>query len=183
MRAEVASLRGINDRAERLRRDGGGAVEAPRGNRLRPGGATTHAVTSRCTPASLFADTILRMSAREREANTIQLARRLRRSMTDAEVILWSHLRRDQFRRLRFRRQHPIGPYVADFVCTKRKFVIEVDGETHHTPEQLLHDMRRRAYLEDRGWREMRVTNQDVYDDLDGVLETIWRETRDTGHI
>ena len=101
--------------------------------------------------------------------------------MTDAEVILWSHLRRDQFHWLRFRRQHPIGPYVADFVCAKLKFVIEVDGETHHTPEQLLHDMRRREYFESRGWREMRVTNQDVYDNLNEVLELIWRETRTTG--
>ena len=97
--------------------------------------------------------------------------------MTDAEVILWSRLRGDQFQGLRFRRQHPIGPYIADFVRAKLKLVIEVDGETHHTPEQLLHDARRRVYFERRGWREMRVTNQDVYDDLDNVLKTIWRET------
>jgi very-short-patch-repair endonuclease len=87
-------------------------------------------------------------------------------------------LRRDQFQGLRFRRQHPIGPYIADFVCAKLKLVIEVDGETHHTPEQLVHDARQRDYMESRGWREMRVTNQDVYDDLDNVLESIWRETR-----
>jgi len=95
--------------------------------------------------------------------------------MTDAEVILWSRLRREQFNAHRFRRQHPIGPYVADFVCARLKLVIEVDGETHHTPEQLLHDLRRRAYLESRGWREMRVSNRDIYEDLDSVLEAIWR--------
>jgi very-short-patch-repair endonuclease len=98
--------------------------------------------------------------------------------MTEAEVILWSRLRRNQFDGLRFRRQHPMGPYVADFACAAIKLVIEVDGETHHTAEQLLHDARRRVYFESRGWREMRVSNRDVYDDLDGVLESIWRATR-----
>jgi very-short-patch-repair endonuclease len=115
------------------------------------------------------------MSARQLEALTTTFARRRRRSMTNAEVILWSHLRRNQFAGLRFRRQRPIGPYVADFVCAKRRLVIEVDGETHHTPEQLLHDIRRREYFETRGWREMRIANREVYDELDNVLEAIWR--------
>jgi very-short-patch-repair endonuclease len=134
-----------------------------------------HGVTREPERALVSPRIIACMSARELEACTTAFARRLRRSMTDAEVILWSRLRRDQFAGLRFRRQHPIGPYVADFVCAKRKLVIEVDGETHHTPEQLLHDLRRREYLETRGWREMRIANRDVYDELENVLEVIWR--------
>jgi very-short-patch-repair endonuclease len=116
------------------------------------------------------------MSARKQEANTIALARRLRRSMTNAEIILWSRLRHGQMHGLRFRRQHSIGPYVADFACAAAMLVIEVDGETHHTPEQVSHDARRRRYLASRGWKELRVSNRDVYENLIEVLDGIWRE-------
>ena len=113
---------------------------------------------------------------RKHEQRSIAFAKRLRRTMTNAEVILWSKLRRDQMHGLRFRRQHPIGPYVADFACTTAMLVIEVDGETHHTLEQLFHDARRREYLVTRGWHEFRVAKRDVYDNLDDVLDAIWRE-------
>ncbi len=113
---------------------------------------------------------------RNDEDRSRPLAKQLRRTMTNAEVILWSRLRRDAMRRLRFRRQHPIGPYVADFACIALKLVIEVDGETHHTASQRAHDARRRAYFADRGWRELRVENAEVYERLDEVLEAIWRQ-------
>ena len=79
---------------------------------------------------------------------------------------------------LRFRRQHPIGPYVADFACVAAKLVVEVDSETHGTDAQHAHDARRRAYFSERGWRQIRVGNDDVYKGLNDVLEMIWRETK-----
>jgi very-short-patch-repair endonuclease len=116
------------------------------------------------------------MVFRKHEQQSILRAKRLRGAMTNAEVLLWSRLRRDGMQGIRFRRQHPIGPYVADFACTSAMLVIEVDGETHHTPEQLLHDQRRHRYFMQRGWCELRIGNRDVYDNLEGVLEAIWRE-------
>src|SRR5579872_4702170 len=110
---------------------------------------------------------------RENESRSRQFAKRLRGQLTDAETILWSHLRRDMFFGLRFRRQHPIGPYIADFACTAARLVIEIDGGTHSTPEEVRHDLRRSAYLRKQGWRIIRVTNTDVYKNLDSVLEYI----------
>ncbi len=79
-------------------------------------------------------------------------------------------------RELRFRRQHPIGPYVADFACLALKLIVEVDGETHQTAAELAHDARRRTSFAQLGWREVRVANADVYERLDDVLEMIWRQ-------
>jgi very-short-patch-repair endonuclease len=90
--------------------------------------------------------------------------------MTDAEVILWSRLRRHTVCGKRFRRQHPIGPYVADFACVSAWLVIEVDGGTHSSHEEMGHDRIRDAYLRSRGWRVLRVTNDDVYKHLETVL-------------
>jgi len=96
--------------------------------------------------------------------------------MTDAERILWSRLRRKSFDgKNRFRRQHPIGPYIADFACVAAWLVVEVDGDTHGTEEKIVHDKRRDAFMRARGWRVVRVTNLDVYKNLDVVLEGIWR--------
>jgi very-short-patch-repair endonuclease len=113
---------------------------------------------------------------RDRDEKAQPIAKRLRASMTNAEVLLWSRLRRGQMQRLRFRRQHPIGPYVADFACASLKLIVEVDGATHATAEELAYDARRRQYFTTRGWREIRVANLDVYKHLDGVLDFICRE-------
>ena len=100
-------------------------------------------------------------------------ARKLRQSMTKAEVILWTHLRRRALDGARFRRQHVIGPYIADFACCQAKLVVEVDGATHSTPEELAHDARRTKYLLSQGWKVLRVTNGDIYENMDGVWRTI----------
>ncbi len=94
--------------------------------------------------------------------------------MTDAEVILWSRLRRGGANRLHFRKQHPIGPYVADFACAQAHLVIEVDGDTHSTETELEHDRKRELYLKLHGWHVFRVTNEDVYKRLDSVVEGIF---------
>ena len=93
--------------------------------------------------------------------------------MTKAEVILWVHLRRRAMNDARFRRQHPIGPYIADFTCPASKLVVEVDGATHSTPEELAYDARRTKYLEQQGRTVIRVTNTDIYENMDGVWRTI----------
>ncbi len=86
--------------------------------------------------------------------------------------MLWSTPRRDALG-VRFRRQHPIGPYVADFACYPLKLVVEVDGATHLTDEERDHDARRDSDLERESWRVLRFANDDVYEGLDEVLEVI----------
>ena len=98
-------------------------------------------------------------------------ARRLRQNMT--KVTLWTYIRRRALDGARFRRQHPVGPYIADFACRQAKLVLEVDGATHSTPEELAYDGRRTKYLEGLGWTVLRVTNSDIYQNMDGVWRTI----------
>lgn len=97
-------------------------------------------------------------------------ARALRRNMTRAEVILWQYLRRKQMLGLPIRRQHPIGPYIADFACRPLKLVIEVDGDTH---TDAAYDARRTEFMQRQGWQVLRVFNVDVFENLNGVLELI----------
>jgi very-short-patch-repair endonuclease len=111
---------------------------------------------------------------------TREFARSLRRKLTRAETILWSRLRRDQVAGYRFRKQHPIGPYVADFACLIAKLIIEVDGGTHSTDQERAYDHARDAYLLDRGWRVLRVWNEDIYKNSDGVLEAIYALLRES---
>ncbi len=103
-------------------------------------------------------------------------ARKLRREMPDSERKLWWRLRLRQLEGCRFRRQHPIGPYILDFVCLERRFVIEVDGGHHGEPAQIEHDARRTRWLEGLGYVVMRVSNIGVLTNLDGVVDTIRAE-------
>ena len=100
-------------------------------------------------------------------------ARSLRGRMTDAEIILWSRLRVRQVEGAKFRRQHPVGPFFADFAAPQIKLIIEVEGDTHGTEAERAYDARRIAYLEQRGWTVIRCFNVDVYTNLDGVLTRI----------
>ena len=85
-----------------------------------------------------------------------RFARRLRREMTAAEAMVWRALRGSRLAGLKFRRQVPIGPYVADFLCHEAKIIVEVDGPSHDDPEQSLLDRERDAWLESRGFRVLR---------------------------
>jgi guanosine-3',5'-bis(diphosphate) 3'-pyrophosphohydrolase len=89
-------------------------------------------------------------------------AKQLRRTMTRAETLLWRHLRAHRLARLRFRRQTPIGNYIADFLAHSCKLVVEVDGESHNFEERLRHDEQRDRWLVSRGYRVLRFTNDDV---------------------
>jgi very-short-patch-repair endonuclease len=105
-------------------------------------------------------------------------AKRFRKALTRAETILWSRLKEGRAHGYRFRRQHPIGPYIADFASLRARLVIELDGETHSTDEERAHDARRDAFLSKRGWRVMRFWNSDVYKNLDGVVDAIYSAVR-----
>jgi very-short-patch-repair endonuclease len=90
---------------------------------------------------------------------TFRNARELRRRMTNAEEILWRVLRDRQFLGLKFRRQVPIGAYVADFACVQEKLIVECDGRAHDDPDQRAYDVRRDAWLAEHGWRVLRISN------------------------
>jgi len=100
-------------------------------------------------------------------------ARKLRRETTPAERLLWSALRNSSFAGLKFRRQHPIGCYVADFYCQQEKLVIELDGDSHDFSEQK--DRERTEALNKEGYQVIRFSNADVLENLEGVLMMIAR--------
>ncbi|MBI4808120.1 MAG: endonuclease domain-containing protein [Nitrosomonadales bacterium] len=102
---------------------------------------------------------------------TTTRARSLRSGMTDAERLLWQALRYKQLAGHRFRRQFPIGRFIADFVCVEQKLVIELDGGQHQ--DQVAYDEQRTFFLRQNGWRVLRFWNNDVIGNLDGVLSTI----------
>ncbi len=118
------------------------------------------------------------LSLREREASEservrddlIAKARELRKNSTDAEQLLWSLLRDRQCLNLKFRRQHPIADYVADFACVEHKLVIELDGGQHNTDEGRAKDAVRSKALESEGWQVLRFWNNDVLNNTEGVL-------------
>jgi very-short-patch-repair endonuclease len=89
--------------------------------------------------------------------------------MTDAEQKLWYRLRGGRLDGLKFRRQHPVPPYIVDFCCTEARLVIELDGSQHGADV----DAARAAALERRGLRVVRFWDNQVFEDLDGVLQVI----------
>ncbi len=99
-------------------------------------------------------------------------ARRLRRDMTDAEQKLWSRLRARRFEKVKFRRQVPIGPFIADFCSHEHKLIIELDGGQH--AEQEAYDGERTRYLERKGYRVIRFWDGEVLLELEKVLEQIY---------
>ena len=101
-----------------------------------------------------------------------EFARHLRQSATDAERLLWRHLRLNRLSNFRFRRQRPIGPYVCDFACLKSRLIIELDGSQH--AENATYDAKRDAFLRANGFRVLRFWNADVLHRTDTVLDTIF---------
>ena len=95
-----------------------------------------------------------------------------RREMTQSETILWKALRKE-LRAYRFRRQHPIGDYIADFVCLSRRLIVEVDGGYHDTCEQQDDDQMRTDYLNQMGFEVMRFKNEEVDFDVKAVISMI----------
>jgi very-short-patch-repair endonuclease len=110
-----------------------------------------------------------------RGPNTIKTPRAqdLRREASAAERKLWTSLQNRQLNNAKFIRQHPIGPYYADFVCRASKLIIEIDGPTHEGREG--YDERRTELLERLGYRVIRFSNEQIYGDLHPVLDEIKR--------
>ena len=98
-------------------------------------------------------------------------AKENRRNMTDAERVLWNAIR--SIPDVRFRRQHPVGDYIADFICLKKRLIIEVDGGYHSEPCQQEDDDVRTYNLESLGYNVMRFKNEEVLYDTDKVIEKI----------
>lgn len=107
------------------------------------------------------------------EIHIIDRANALRKEMTEAEQTLWSRIRKRQIKGLKFRRQHPINQFVADFYCHEKKLVIEVDGGCHDGETQSERDEQRTFELKKLGIKVLRFRNEEVTDDMDGVIEKI----------
>ena len=101
-----------------------------------------------------------------------QFARALRKQMTDAERLLWRHLRNRELGGWKFRRQYPVGPFIVDFICVEKNVVIEVDGGQH--AENAALDLQRSAYLNKMGYRVVRFWNNEVLQETEAVLEAIF---------
>ena len=102
-------------------------------------------------------------------------ARELRQHQTDAEALLWSHLRGRQLLGLKFRRQHAIAPYFADFACLEVGLVIELDGGQHNEDAAAAHDRQREAFMRQAGFTTLRFWNHQVLTQTDAVLEKIFQ--------
>ncbi len=108
---------------------------------------------------------------------TLKRARNLRRTLTLPELLLWKHLRGNRLSGLRFRRQHPVGPYILDFYCSDARLAIEVDGAVHGGAEQAKHDVQRDRWLKSQGIKVLRIPATMILDEkqLPDLLSSIER--------
>ncbi|MFG6447058.1 endonuclease domain-containing protein [Roseateles sp. BYS180W] len=104
-------------------------------------------------------------------------ARQLRREMTDCEQQLWACLRAKRLDGWKFRRQAPVGRYIADFVCFQARLIVELDGAHHHDQQE--HDASRDAWLRSQGFEILRVWNSQWLSQREAVLGLIWAALRE----
>ena len=102
--------------------------------------------------------------------NKIILARNLRKNSTIQERRLWNLLKNRQFHNLKFKRQQPIGDYIVDFICKEAKIIIEIDGGQHNEPENIEYDKSRTEYLNNLGYKVVRFWNNEIYENIEGVV-------------
>ena len=105
-----------------------------------------------------------------KKRNKIAIAKKLRINSTDTEKYLWKYLRERQLEGFKFRRQHPIGKYIVDFINLERKIIIEVDGGQHLENKK---DKLRDKWLEEKGYEVLRFWDNEVLTNIEGVLESI----------
>lgn len=91
---------------------------------------------------------------------TLKRAKKLRRPMTPQELGLWLRVKNRQLGGFKFRRQHPVGPYILDFYCAEVRLAVEIDGQTHWSADQERHDARRDAYLQAMGIETLRLSSE-----------------------
>jgi len=107
----------------------------------------------------------------------IEFARKLRQDATDPEALLWACLRNRRMNKRKFRRQHPVEPYVLDFYCAELKLSIELDGGQHNSAEGKRRDKEREAFLQSHGIETLRFTNDEMIRHTDSVMNLIWNRT------
>jgi very-short-patch-repair endonuclease len=108
-----------------------------------------------------------------KHSGNVDFARALRRDQTEVENMLWFKLRELQYDGIKFRRQHPLGNYVVDFVCIQHKLIIEVDGGQHNESKASAYDEERSAWLEKQGYRVLRFWDNDVLRSMDSVISQV----------
>ncbi len=106
--------------------------------------------------------------------NLKNLARNLRKNMTDAERRLWSKVRRKQLKAFQFYRQKNIGDFIVDFYCPAAKLIVEIDGGQHYSEENILKDEARDKFMSDLGFKVLRFSNSDVFNNIEGVVTRIY---------
>jgi very-short-patch-repair endonuclease len=112
------------------------------------------------------------------ELITYRRAAAMRRALTPPEATLWLQLKGRGLEGWKFRRQHPVGPYILDFYCPAARLAVEVDGAGHDHPDQLAHDERRTEWLAARNIRVLRLQASDVKRNLEAVLLRVLAELR-----
>jgi very-short-patch-repair endonuclease len=100
----------------------------------------------------------------------------LRKNMTDAERLLWSKLRRKQLKGLQIYRQRIIGNYIVDFYCPKANLIIEIDGGQHYSVEGIKENKIRDDYMRNQGFKVLRFSDKEVFENLNGVIEKIYED-------
>ncbi|HYA39886.1 MAG TPA: DUF559 domain-containing protein [Syntrophobacteraceae bacterium] len=110
--------------------------------------------------------------------NLKPLARQLRKNMTDAELALWSRLRRKQLNGRMFCRQKNFGNYIVNFFCPSAKLVAEIDGGQHYSVEGRAYDNTRNKYLAKVGLKVLRFSDHDVFKDMDAILSVLYEHTK-----
>jgi very-short-patch-repair endonuclease len=103
-----------------------------------------------------------------------KFSRDLRKNMTDAEKMVWSRIRRRQLKGFQVYRQRIIGNYIVDFYCPESKLVIEIDGGQHFTDKGIKNDRIRDEYLDKEGFRVLRFSDREIFENLGGVIERIY---------
>lgn len=107
----------------------------------------------------------------------IEFARKLRQDATDPEALMWACLRARRMNKRKFRRQHPVKPYVLDFYCADLRLAIELDGGQHNSAEGKRRDTAREAFLRAHDIETLRFTNDEVMRHTDSVMNVIWKRT------
>lgn len=105
--------------------------------------------------------------------NNIKLAKNLRNNATEPEKILWSYLSKSQLENIKFRRQQPIGNYIVDFMAPREKIIIELDGGHHNQNDNITYDKQRDNYLKNCGFTVIRIWNNSIYSNIEGVIQYI----------
>lgn len=101
------------------------------------------------------------------------LCRRLRKKQTKTEKLLWAHLRRKGLNGLKFRRQHPLGRYIADFYCPEARLVVELDGKVHNLQDQREYDEVRKEIMEVHRIKLLRIKNDEIEQNIENALKRI----------